>query len=44
MKEAIEKFKGDFRKLRVGGKATIIGGALTMTFIGLANLSFRLSA
>ncbi|WP_281168343.1 hypothetical protein [Psychrilyobacter atlanticus] len=42
MKESIEKFKSDFGGLRVGAKASIIGGALTMTFVGLVNLSFRL--
>lgn len=42
IKEAMEKFKGDFGKLRVRGKGTVIGGALTMTFIRLVNLSFSL--
>jgi len=44
MKEAMEKFKSDFGKLRLRAKASIIGWVLTMTFIGLVDLSFRLHA
>lgn len=44
MKEAMEKFKSDFGKLRVRAKAAIIGWALTMSFISLVDLSFHLHA
>jgi hypothetical protein len=42
MKESMEKFKSDFEKLKGSAKAAIIGCFLTMAFIGLVNLSFRL--
>ena len=42
MKKSIEKFKKDFAKSRSWEKALIMGGFLTMTFVSLLNLSYRL--
>jgi len=42
MKKSMEKFKRDFAKSRNWEKTIIIGAFLTMTFVGLFNLSYRL--